>query len=42
MGRKVPMWQCVLAIVGMVVFLFWNVMFDDGGEAHVGLILAAL
>ena len=41
MGRKVPMWQCMLAIVAMVVFLFWNVMFDDGGEAHVGLILAA-
>ena len=41
MGRKVPMWQCILAIVGMIVFLFWNVMFDDGGEAHVGLILAA-
>ncbi len=41
MGRKVPMWQCVLAIVAMVVFLFWNVMGDEGGEAHIGLILAA-
>ena len=41
MGRKVPMWQCVLAILGMVVFLFWNVMGDNGGEAHTGLILAA-
>ncbi len=41
MGRKVPMWQCVLAIIGMVVFLFWNVMGDNGGEAHTGLILAA-
>ena len=41
MGRQVPMWQCVLAIVAMVVFLFWNVMFDEGGEAHIGLILAA-
>ena len=41
MGRKVPMWQCIIAILAMVVFLFWNVMFDDGGEAHVGLILAA-
>ena len=35
------MWQCILAIVAMVVFLFWNVMFDEGGEAHIGLILAA-
>ena len=41
MGRKIPMWQCVIAILAMVVFLFWNVMGDDGGEAHVGLILAA-
>ncbi|MGN0693903.1 MAG: Na+/H+ antiporter NhaC [Lentihominibacter sp.] len=41
MGRKVPMWQCILAIVAMVVFLFWNVMGDEGGEAHIGLILAA-
>jgi len=41
MGRKIPMWQCIIAILAMVVFLFWNVMGDDGGEAHVGLILAA-
>ena len=41
MGKKIPMWQCVLVIVAMIVFLFWNVMFDEGGEAHVGLILAA-
>lgn len=41
MGRKIPMWQCVLAIVAMIVFLFWNVMGDEGGEAHIGLILAA-
>lgn len=26
MGRKVPMWQCLLVIVAMVVFLFWGVM----------------
>ena len=41
MGRQVPMWQCVLAVVAMVVFLFWNVMGDEGGEAHIGLVLAA-
>ena len=35
------MWQCILAIVAMIVFLFWNVMGDEGGEAHIGLILAA-
>ena len=42
MGRKIPMWQCIVAILGMVVFLFWNVKFDEGGEAHGGLIMAAL
>ncbi len=41
MGRKVPMWQCLVAIIAMIIFLFWNVMYDDGGEAHIGLILAA-
>ena len=41
MGRKIPMWQCVLALLLMVVFLFWGVMGDVAGEAHVGLILAA-
>lgn len=35
------MWQCLLVIVAMVVFLFWGVMFDSAGEAHIGLILAA-
>jgi len=28
-------------LLSMVVFLFWNVMLDGGGEAHFGLILAA-
>ena len=42
MGRKIPMWQCIIAILAMVVFLFWNVMKDEGGEAHGGLIMAAL
>ncbi|MGI6766105.1 MAG: Na+/H+ antiporter NhaC [Lentihominibacter sp.] len=41
MGRKIPMWQCLIVILSMIVFLFWNVMLDGGGEAHLGLILAA-
>lgn len=41
MGRKIPMWQCILVIIGMVVFLFWAVKFDDAEEAHGGLIMAA-
>ena len=41
MGRKIPMWQCILVISGMVVFLFWAVKFDYAEEAHGGLIMAA-
>lgn len=41
MGRKIPMWQCILVLLCMVVFLFWGVKFDNAGEAHIGLILAA-
>ena len=41
MGRKIPMWQCILVIIAMIVFLFWTVVGDNGNEAHIGLILAA-
>ena len=41
MGRKIPMWQCILVMVVMIVLIFWNVMIDtDAGEAHVALVLA--
>ena len=33
MGRKIPMWQCILVMVVMIVLIFWNVMIDtDAGE----------
>ena len=41
MGRKIPMWQCILVMIVMIALIFWGVMIDtDAGEAHVALILA--
>lgn len=41
MGKKIPMWQCVLVLVLMMCFLMWGILKDSGGEAHIGLILSA-
>ena len=41
MGKKIPMWQCLLVMVVLIVLIFWGVMIDtDAGEAHVSLIFA--
>jgi len=41
MGKKIPMWQCILVMLVMIALIFWGVMIDtDAGEAHVALILA--
>jgi len=41
MGKKIPMWQCILVMLVLVGLIFWGVMIDtDAGEAHVALILA--
>ena len=41
MGKKIPMWQCLLVMVVLIALIFWGVMIDtDAGEAHVSLILA--
>ncbi|MBQ3611401.1 MAG: Na+/H+ antiporter NhaC, partial [Firmicutes bacterium] len=41
MGKKIPMWQCILVMLVMIALIFWGVMIDtDAGEAHVVLILA--
>ena len=41
MGRKIPMWQCILVMIVLLVLLFWGIMVDtDAGEGHVALILA--
>lgn len=41
MGRKVPMWQCLIVIVAMIGLLMWSILMDKGGEPHIALILAA-
>ena len=40
MGKKIPMWQCILVMVVMIVLIFWGVMKSSAGEAHVSLVLA--
>ena len=32
MGRKVPMWQCLIVMVAMVGLLMWSILMDNGGE----------
>lgn len=41
MGRKIPLWQCLIVILAMVVLLYWSIMVDAGGEPHIALIIAA-
>lgn len=41
MGKKIPLWQCLIVIVAMVLLLMWAILKDGGGEAHIALILAA-
>lgn len=41
MGKKIPMWQCLIAILAMVLFLVWAILKDSFGEPHIALILAA-
>ncbi|MBQ9961148.1 MAG: DUF5106 domain-containing protein, partial [Firmicutes bacterium] len=41
MGKKIPMWQCLLIMVVLVALLYWGIMIDtDAAEGHVALILA--
>ena len=41
MGKKIPMWQCVLVLLVMIGLLMWSIIKDTGGEPHIALILAA-
>jgi NhaC family Na+:H+ antiporter len=41
MGRKIPLWQCLIVILAMVAFLMWAIIKDEGGEPHIALLLAA-
>ena len=41
MGKKIPMWQCLLVMVVLIALIFLGVMIvSDAGEAHVSLIFA--
>ena len=41
MGKKIPMWQCLLVMVVLIALIFWGVMVDTkAGEAHIALIIA--
>ena len=40
MGKKIPMWQCILVMIVMIALIFWGVMKSSAGEAHVSLVLA--
>ena len=39
MGKKIPMWQCILVMIVLILLIVWGV-FSEAGEAHVSLIFA--
>ncbi len=41
MGKKIPMWQCLLVIAVMLVLLFWEIVIAKDEEGHIALIAAA-
>ena len=41
MGRKIPMWQCLLTILVMLALLMWEILIAKDEEGHIALILAA-
>ena len=41
MGKKIPLWQCVIVMVVMIGLLVWSIVKDTGGEPHIALILSA-
>ena len=40
MGKKIPMWQCIVIIIAMIAFLVWGILKDSAGEGHMPLICA--
>ena len=41
MGKKIPLWQCLIVILAMVGLLVWSILIDKAGEPHIALMLAA-
>ena len=41
MGRKIPMWQCLIVILVMLALLMWEILVAKDEEGHIALILAA-
>ena len=41
MGKKIPLWQCIIVILAMIGLLVWSIIKDSGGEPHIALLLAA-
>ena len=41
MGKKIPMWQCLVVMLAMVGLLVWSIIKDTAGEPHIALLLAA-
>ena len=42
MGKKIPMWQCLIVIVAMLAFLIWEIVICKDEEGHLALICAAI
>ena len=40
MGRKIPIWQCIIVMIVMLLLLMWGILKDASGQAHIALILA--
>lgn len=41
MGKKIPMWQCLIVIIVMLALLMWEILVAKDAEGHIALILAA-